>query len=126
MQEISKNIKVALICTIMPIALSFLLQRHNMYKAADYIMFSLFAVAILSIMFAKFGNFIHNTAVKIGHFLGKYLAIIALFFVYILAVLPTGLLMKAVRRDRLRLKKPDLTTYWKKYENENTDYEYQF
>ena len=126
MLEIKKNIKVALVCTIMPIALSFLLQRHKMYDAADYVLFSFFSVAILSIIFAGFGNFVHSTALKIGRFLGKYIAIVALFFVYILAVLPTGLLMKAVKRDRLWLKKPDVTTYWKKYENENSDYEYQF
>jgi len=126
MQEISKNIKVALICTIMPIVLSFMFHRHNMYDVADCVLYSFFSVAILSLIFAKLGNFIYSTAEKTGHFLGKYLAIIALFFVYLLAVLPTGLLMKLVKRDRLRLKKPDSNTYWKKYENENTDYEYQF
>ena len=126
MLELSKNIKIALCCTIMPIALSFLLQRHGFYNAADIQMFSLFTVAIFSLAFKKVGDFLYNTLSKIGKFLGKYLAIIALFFVYIFAVMPTGLLMKIVKRDRLSLKKPNTNTYWKKYENTNTDYEYQF
>ena len=62
----------------------------------------------------------------IGSFLGKYIAIVTLAIVYIVAVLPTGLLMKIVKRDRLRLKKPNVETYWLDNENKNTDYEYQF
>ena len=126
MNKIRKNIKVAIFCTIMPIALYFLLNKFGLYNLSKIIMFSLFGVAILSIIWADFGCFIHNIAVKTGHFLGKYLAIIALFFVYIFAVLPTGILMKIVKRDRLLLKKPNTQTYWKKYENTNSDYEYQF
>ena len=34
--------------------------------------------------------------------------------------------MKIVKRDRLRLKNPNLETYWVDYENKNTDYEFQF
>ena len=63
---------------------------------------------------------------KIGNFLGKYIAIIVLAFGYIIAVIPTGLLMKLVRRDRLRLKKANVESYWKDYDNTNTDYEFQF
>lgn len=126
MQEIRENIKLALACTIIPIPLMYLLYRHNLYTVGDIQMYILHSIAILSIIWKNFGNFLYHTLSKIGQFLGKYLAITALFFVYIFAVLPTGILMKIVKRDRLRLKKPDLSTYWVKYDNQNNDYEYQF
>ena len=126
MQKIKENIKLALAFTIIPIPLMYLLYRHNLYTAGNIQLRILHILAILSIIWAKFGNFLYDSLRKIGQFLGKYLAIIALFFVYIFAVLPTGLLMKAVKRDRLRLKRPDINTYWVKYENKDSDYEYQF
>ena len=126
MFEVSKNIKIALIFTIMPIALSFFFNRHQLYNISEIIMYSFFCAALLSLTWADFGNYTYSTAVKIGHFIGKYIAIIALFFVYIFTVLPTGILMKIVKRDRLLLKQPETQTYWKKYENPNSGYEYQF
>ena len=69
---------------------------------------------------------IKSLLTEIGSFLGRYLAIVVLIIGYIVAVMPTGLIMKLVKRDRLRLKKSQIQTYWKKYENNNTDYEYQF
>ena len=74
----------------------------------------------------RFAHWFKSTLTKIGNFLGKYIAITVLAIGYIVAVLPTGLLMKIVKRDRLRLKKPNLETYWVDYENKNTDYEFQF
>ena len=126
MLDLSKNIRVALTCTIMSVVLSIILGKKDLYFLSDIVMYILSCIALLSLGWVGFGNFIHNCAAKIGHFLGKYLAIIALFFVYICAVLPTGILMKIVKRDRLLLKQPNTQTYWKKYENTNSDYEYQF
>ena len=124
--NIKDNIKVAIMCTIMPIAIGFLLYRHNHIRSAIYLVSIFLLIAVLSLFIPKFGTLIHSTGKKIGSFIGRYIAIIILFIGYIVAVIPTGLLMKIVKRDRLRLKRPNINSYWKNNENNNTDYELQF
>ena len=124
--KIKENIKVAIMCTIMPVAIGFLLYRHSHIRSAIAVVCIFFTVAFLSLIIPKFGNFVHKKGKELGCFLGKYIAIIILFIGYIIAVIPTGLLMKAVKRDRLRLKKPDLKTYWINNETTTKDYELQY
>ncbi|MBQ4124166.1 hypothetical protein IJD44_10685 [bacterium] len=124
--KIKKNIRVAIMCSIMPIAIAFLLYKYSYKDIATYVLFSFFTIALLSIIIPPIGFYIYKQSSKIGKIIGKYVAIVALFFVYICTVLPTGILMKIVKRDRLRLKMPTVESYWQKYENKNSDYEYQF
>ena len=125
--KINENIKVAMMCTVMPIALSVLLvQRFKMSDIASTQMLYFFTVAVSSLIFPKLGNFIYKIGSKAGKILGNYIARVILFFVYVFAVLPTGILMKMVKRDRLRLKKQNINSYWVDCEQVNTDYEYQF
>jgi len=56
----------------------------------------------------------------------KYLAIVVLFIEYWLVVVPTALIMKITRRDRLRLKKPKKTSYWVDNVITDNNYERQF
>jgi amino acid permease len=124
--QIKDNIKVSIMCTIMPIAIGYMLYRHHHYRSAVIVLAVMLSIAFLSLIIPKFGNFIHSLGKKIGSFIGKYIAIIILFIGYLVAVIPTGLLMKLVRRDRLRLKKPDTTPYWIDDGNTSKDYELQF
>ena len=125
--DLRENYKVALICTMFPTMLGFMMYWEILFPIwYCKIVLALYVVAILSLLIPKFGNYIYDKSVKIGNFVGKYIAIAALFFIYILAVIPTGLLMKIVKRDRLMLKKTETKTYWQVYDSTNTDYEYQF
>ena len=128
--KISENIKLSLTCVIIPFVIVniffriFEIQSSLFVKNIIYHFF--FLIAFISLVIPKLGNFIYKKLKEIGSFLGKYISIIALFFVYICAVLPTGILMKIVKRDRLRLKKSNIQSYWIDNENKNTNYEYQF
>lgn len=118
--------KFALTLGLLPWIPAFVLYKHHLNTIAMYILCIFIALSILSFLFNGFAKFFKHTLDKIGAFLGKYLAIIVLTIGYIVAVIPTGLLMKIVKRDRLKLKKPDVKSYWLDYENRSTDYEYQF
>ena len=124
--KIKENVKVAIMCTIMPVAIGFLLYRHSHIKSAIAVLVCFLMIAFLSLIIPKFGNKVQEYGKKVGSFIGKYIAIVILFFGYILAVIPTGLLMKLVKRDRLRLKKSDIETYWVDNKDKNSDYELQF
>lgn len=124
--KIKDNVKVAIACTVMPFALSWMLYRHGQIRIASVLFVTLITVAFLSLIIPKFGNFIHKTASKFGKTAGEFISRVILFFVYIFAVMPTGLIMKTVKRDRLGLKKKNVETYWKDCKKEQTDYEYQF
>lgn len=120
--KIGNNFKPAVAFTILP----FVICRFVSAVYYERVMLMFFWMAILCIVIPSIGEFIHDTLSKIGAFLGNWIARIILFFVWIFAVLPTGVLMKIMKRDRLRLKKPDIKSYWVDNRNKNIDYEYQF
>ena len=124
--KLSEEKKFTLTLFLLPWIPAFILYKRGMDIWAIRVLVLFIALALISFISPAFALKFKQILEKIGHFLGKYLAIIALTIVYFIAVLPTGLLMKIVKRDRLRLKKPQLQTYWKKNENNNTDYEYQY
>ena len=115
-------------CAVFPSALYGILRlRHvNVPEPYYYAWGTLLFIALLSIICPPFGNFLHKTGEKIGGWLGKQIARVILFIIYILSVIPTGMLMKIVKRDRLKLKKPDVSSYWVDNKEEEKDYEYQF
>ena len=120
--KIGNNYKVAIAFTV----LAFVISRLVSISIQDYVQFSFFFAAIISILLPSFGNLLHDTFSKIGVFLGRWISRIILFFVWIFAVLPTGILMKITKRDRLKLKKQNVSSYWIENTTKNTDYEYQF
>lgn len=124
--QIKENIKTAIICTIMPFAITFPLYRHSHIRLTSGILVVFLFLATMCVIIPKAGFYIHNIGCKVGKFIGRYLSIIALFIVYVCAVLPTGILMKIVKRDRLRLKNPAVESYWIKYDTQSSDYENQF
>lgn len=124
--KINELTKFAITLLLLPWIPAFILYKHSFVEGA-YIIVGVFLVLSLICFISKsFAKILKNQLEKIGHFLGKYIAILVLTVGYFLAVLPTGLLMKIVKRDRLILKKPDIKSYWVNYENNNTNYENQF
>ena len=124
--KINELTKFAITLGLLPWIPAFLLNKHGHQDIAVYILTIFLTLSLISFISKKFAHWFKSTLTSIGNFLGKYLAIIVLAIGYLLAVFPTGILMKIVKRDRLRLKKPNLKTYWVDYENKNTDYEFQF
>ena len=124
--KINELTKFAITLGILPWIPAFILYKHSMIKAAAIVLVVFISLSLLCFVSKSFAKLLKDTLTKIGSFIGKYIAIVVLFFGYIFAILPTGILMKLVGRDRLRLKKPKLETYWKNNDAERTDYEYQF
>ncbi len=63
---------------------------------------------------------------KFGILLGNIIAPIIMGFVFFLVVTPTGLIMKLLGKDLLKLKKNKNSTYWLKKDNTNSSLENQF
>ncbi len=63
---------------------------------------------------------------KFGIFLGNFIAPIVMGFIYFVVVTPTGLIMKALGKDLLNLRKNNKETYWVKKDNSNNNFKNQF
>ncbi len=124
--KINEHTKFAITLGLLPWIPSFILYKHLYAKAAIIILAVFLLLSLCCFISKSFAQEFKEKLSVIGGFLGKYTAIIILAIGYIIAVIPTGILMKAVKRDRLRLKKPNTATYWIDCNNTNTDYEYQF
>ena len=111
---------------LIPLIPSFILHKKG-FVNYGYIVLVLFWLAGITCVYNK--NFAHNFKTfldKILGLFGKYLAIIILFFGYIFVVIPTSLIMKITKRDRLRLSKQNTFSYWVDVNNTQADYERQF
>ncbi len=120
--NIGNNYKIVIAFTIIP----FIICRFIPQNYCEKVMLIFLGIAILSYVIPSIGEAIHDIFAKIGAFIGNCISKIILFFVWIIAVLPTGILMKLTGRDRLRLKKAEIRSYWIDNITQNTDYEYQF
>ena len=63
---------------------------------------------------------------KFGMFLGKFVSPIIMGLVFFLVVTPTGLIMRAFKKDLLNLKKKDSKSYWIKRDKFESDMRNQF
>lgn len=124
--KINELTKFAIMLFLLPWIPAFILYKHSYELCAFYLLIVFILLSLISLVFKGFARRFKNILNIIGNFLGKYTAIIVLAVGYFVSVVPTGLIMKIVKRDRLRLKKQNLATYWLNYENSNTDYENQF
>lgn len=124
--KINELTKFTITLGLLPWIPAYLLYKHSHQDFAVTVLAIFLMLSIISFSSKKFAEWFKNLLTKIGNFLGKYIAIFVLALGYILAVVPTGLLMKLVKRDRLRLKKQNVDSYWKDYEASTTDYEFQF
>ena len=124
--KINELTKFAITLGLLPWIPAFILYKHSLQDCAITVIAIFLSLSFLCFISKKFAHSLKLNLEKFGGFLGKYLAIIVLAIGYVIAVIPTRFLMKLVKRDRLRLKKQQLNSYWKDQENTNSDYEYQF
>lgn len=124
--KINELTKFALMLGLLPVIPAYLLYLKG-FSGIACILLSVFWVLSLCCFLSKKTAAALKTATdKIGQMLGKYIAIAVLAVVYVVSVIPTGLLMKLVKRDRLRLKKREVDSYWVDCDNDKSDYEFQF
>ena len=63
---------------------------------------------------------------KFGMLLGRIVSPIVMGLVFFLVVTPTGLIMRGLKKDLLKLKKKKSNTYWVNRDQDNTDMRNQF
>ena len=63
---------------------------------------------------------------KFGMLLGRIVSPVEMGLVFFLVVTPTGLIMRALKKDLLNLKKKNSNTYWIKKDQVKTDMKNQF
>ena len=63
---------------------------------------------------------------KFGMLLGRIVSPVVMGLVFFLVVTPTGLIMRALKKDLLNLKKKNSNTYWIKKDQIKTDMKNQF
>ena len=63
---------------------------------------------------------------KFGMLLGRIVSPIVMGLVFFLVVTPTGLIMRGLKKDLLKLKKRKSNTYWVSRDQDNTDMRNQF
>ena len=124
--KISEHIKFSLTMLFLPWIPAFLLYRHSNIEFAKIILITFIILSLICFINKKMALKIKDIIKYIGKFIGKYIAIAVLLIAYIVTIIPVGILMKLVKRDRLKIKKPNVESYWIDNENNSTDYEYQF
>ena len=81
---------------------------------------------ILGLINSKFLYPLNKVWFKFGLILGSLIAPIVMGIVFFLVVTPTGLIMKALGKDLLGLKRNKNNTYWLEKDNSNNNLKNQF
>ena len=81
---------------------------------------------ILGLINSKFLSPLNKAWFKFGLILGSVIAPIVMGVVFFLVVTPTGLIMKALGKDLLELKRNKNNTYWLEKDNSNNNLKNQF
>ena len=81
---------------------------------------------ILGLINSKFLSPLNKAWFKFGLILGGVIAPIVMGIVFFLVVTPTGLIMKALGKDILGLKRNKNNTYWLEKDNSNNNLKNQF
>lgn len=116
-----------LLLPIIP-AIIFYFKHHIMIAATLIIIFwSILAITLLPRIIGKnIDKFMYKICHKLLSFLGTIIAGIALIFTWLFAILPTALLAKAMKRDRLKLLKQNVSSYWQQAKKSEPTYENQY
>ena len=81
---------------------------------------------ILGLINSKFLSPLNKAWFKFGLILGSVIAPVVMGIVFFLVVTPTGLIMKALGKDLLGLKRNKNNTYWLEKDNSNNNLKNQF
>ena len=85
-----------------------------------------FIFLILGLINSKFLSPLNKAWFKFGLILGSVIAPIVMGIVFFFVVTPTGLIMKALGKDILALKRNKNNTYWLEKDNSNNNLKNQF
>ena len=85
-----------------------------------------FIFLILGLINSKFLSPLNKAWFKFGLILGSVIAPVVMGVIYFLVVTPTGLIMKALGKDILGLKRNKNSTYWLEKDNSNNNLKNQF
>ena len=81
---------------------------------------------ILGILNSKILTPFNKVWFRFGIFLGNFISPIIMGIVFFLVVTPTGLIMKILKKDLLKLKNNNSNTYWLEKDNSNNSLRNQF
>ena len=81
---------------------------------------------ILGLINSNLLNPLNKAWFKFGILLGTIISPIVMGIIFFLVITPTGIIMKALKKDILNLKKNSNNTYWIKKENSNSSMKNQF
>ncbi len=124
--KISELTKFSISLTLIPIVPAWLIYKYICpYGAAIFLGF-FWILALISFINKKFASELKHLLDKVGAFLGKYISYAALFFIFVIAVIPTKLMMVIAKRDRLKRRSFDDETYWIDCSSQKHDYELEY
>jgi len=81
---------------------------------------------ILGLINSQFLTPLNRVWFKFGIFLGKFVSPVAMGLVFFLVVTPTGMIMKLLKKDILKLKKNNNKSYWIERSENKTSMKNQF
>ena len=81
---------------------------------------------LLGIINSRFLTPLNLLWFKFGMLLGRIVSPIVMGLVFFLVVTPTGIIMRILNKDLLRLKKKNIKTYWIEKNNQNNRMKNQF
>ena len=96
-------------------------------KTVGLVIFAiLFLITILNFISKKFASNFKAALENMAKFIGSKLAIVALFLVYIFAIIPTKIVAILAKRDKLRLKSENKESYWLEIKEEKQNWDLQY
>ena len=124
--KLSELTKFSISLTLVPIIPSWLIYKYICPYGAGIFLALCWLLALISFCNKKIASDLKSLFGKIGAFLGKHIANIILFLIFIIAVIPTKILMSFAKRDRLKRRSFEEETYWLDYGDTKHDYELEY
>ena len=124
--KLSELTKFSISLSLIPLIPAWLVYKYICPYGAAILLGICWILALITFFNKKIAQDLKNLLDKIGAFLGKYISICALFFIFVVAVIPTKLLMMIVKRDRLKRRSFDQETYWIDCTETKHDYELEY
>ena len=122
-----KNIDIFLLSLfIFPVIPAYLLYTKNNIFYSLILVLSFWFLGIICLISPKLKKILKQITDKILCILGKFITTVLLSIGYVFVVVPTFILMKIAKRDRLKITKQNCLSYWIDTEDVASDYERQF
>jgi len=124
--KLSELTKFSITLTLVPLVPAWLIYKYICPYGAAIFLGICWLLALITFFNKKIAKDLKALLEKVGAFLGKYISICALFFIFVVAVIPTKLVMMLVKRDRLKRRSFDDETYWIDCGDVKHDYELEY